>query len=145
MNTSYQRQNQLDQDRFGLQVAARLSDAADDLPYDVSERLRAARVQALGKRKVSATRTASSVAVSGSAATITFGNEHPSWWNRIVAALPLLALVLGLVAISVIQNDNRDNELAEIDAALLTDDLPPTAYTDPGFAQFVKANAGQIQ
>lgn len=145
MNTSYQRQNQLAQDRFGLQVAARLSDAADDLPYDVSERLRAARVQALGKRKVSATRTASSVAVSGSAGTITFGNEHPSWWNRIVAALPLLALVLGLVAISVIQNDNRDNELAEIDAALLTDDLPPTAYTDPGFAQFVKANAGQIQ
>lgn len=145
MNTSYQRQNQLAQDRFGLQVAARLSDSADELPYDVSERLRAARVQALGKRKVSATRTASSVAVSGNAATITFDNEHPSWWHRIFAALPLLALVLGLVAISVIQNDNRDNELAEIDAALLTDDLPPTAYTDPGFAQFVKANAGQIQ
>lgn len=145
MNTSYQHQNQLAQDRFALRVAARLSDAADELPYDVSERLRAARVQALGKRKVSATRTASNVAVSGSAATLTFGNEHLSWWNRIVAALPLLALVLGLVAISVIQNDDRDNELAEIDAALLTDDLPPTAYTDPGFAQYVKANAGQIQ
>lgn len=145
MNTSYQHQNQLAQDRFGLRVAARLSDAADELPYDVSERLRAARVQALGKRKVSATRTASSVAVSGSAATLTFGDEHLNWWNRIVAALPLLALVLGLIAISVIQNDNRDNELAEIDAALLTDDLPPTAYTDPGFAQYVKANAGQIQ
>ena len=61
------------------------------------------------------------------------------------AALPLLALVAGLIAISVIQNDNRANELAEIDAALLTDDLPPTAYTDPGFAQFLKSNAGQNQ
>lgn len=145
MNTSDQYQNQLAQDRFGLQVAARLSDAADDLPYDISERLRAARVQALGMRKVSVARTATSMGVSGSTAMLTFGNEHLSWWNRIVAALPLLALVLGLIAISVIQNDNRANELAEIDAALLTDDLPPTAYTDPGFAQFVKANAGQSQ
>ncbi|WP_114973281.1 DUF3619 family protein [Rhodoferax ferrireducens] len=145
MNTSYQYRNQLAQDRFGLRVAARLSDAADDVPYDISERLRAARVQALGKRKVSVTRTATVVTPSGRAATLTFGNEHLSWWNRIGAALPLLALVLGLIAISVIQNDNRDNELAEIDAALLTDDLPPTAYTDPGFAQFVKTNAGQSQ
>ena len=31
-----------------------------------------------------------------------------------------------------IQNDNRARELAEVDSALLTDDLPPTAYTDPG-------------
>jgi len=62
-----------------------------------------------------------------------------------VAALPLLALVLGLIAISIIQNDNRTTELAEIDAALLTDDLPPTAYTDPGFAQFLKLSSGQNQ
>ena len=145
MNNSYQYQNQLAQDRFGLRIAARLSDAADDLPYDISERLRAARAQALGKRKVSITRTATSVAVSGGAATLTFGNEYLSWWDRVVAALPLLALVLGLIAISIIQNDNRTTELAEIDAALLTDDLPPTAYTDPGFAQFLKLNSGQNQ
>lgn len=145
MNNSYQYQNQLAQDRFGLRIAARLSDAADDLPYDISERLRAARAQALGKRKVSIIHTATSVAVSGGAATLTFGNEYLSWWDRVVAALPLLALVLGLIAISIIQNDNRTTELAEIDAALLTDDLPPTAYTDPGFAQFLKLSSGQNQ
>jgi hypothetical protein len=55
----------------------------------------------------------------------------------------LLALVLGLIAINTIQNDDNANELAEIDAALLTDDLPPAAYTDPGFAQFLKMNSGQ--
>jgi hypothetical protein len=26
-----------------------------------------------------------------------------------------------------------------VDAALLTDDLPPSAYADPGFAQFLKS------
>jgi hypothetical protein len=44
----------------------------------------------------------------------------------------------GLIVITTLQEDNRTDELAEVDAALLTDDLPPAAYTDPGFAQFLK-------
>jgi hypothetical protein len=145
MTNSYQYQNQLAQDRFGLLVTARLSDAADDLPYDISERLRAARAQALGKRKIAVIQTATSVAVSAGAGTLSFGSEHFNWWDRLVAAVPLLALVFGLIAINIIQNDSRANELAEIDAALLTDDLPPAAYTDPGFTQFLKMNSGQNQ
>lgn len=145
MTNSHQYQTQLVEDRFGLQVTARLSDGTDKLPYDISERLRAARAQALSKRKVAVAQTATSLAASGNAATLTFGTEHLSWWGRIAAALPLLALAAGLIAINIIQNDNRANELAEIDAALLTDDLPPAAYTDPGFAQFLKLNAGKNQ
>ena len=53
--------------------------------------------------------------------------------------MPLIALVVGLVAINMVQNDNRAQELAEVDAALLTDDLPPNAYADPGFIQFLKS------
>ena len=142
MTNSHLYQNLVAQDRFGLQVAARLSDAADELPYDISERLRAARTRALSQRR-SAAQTASSVTRSGSAATLTFGTEHLNWWDRVAAAAPLLALVLGLVAINVVQNDKRANEIAEIDAALLTDDLPPAAYADPGFTQFLKSRAGQ--
>jgi len=142
MTNSHLYQNQLAQDRFGLRVSARLSDAADNLPYDISERLRAARVQALSKRKFVA-QTASSVALSGGAATATLGNDGPSWGDRVAATIPLLILVLGLIAITVIQNDRRANEIAEIDAALLTDDLPPAAYTDPGFTQFLKSRLSQ--
>ncbi len=142
MTNSHLYQNLVAQDRFGLQVAARLSDAADELPYDISERLRAARTRALSQRR-SAAQTASNVTRSGAAATLTFGTEHLNWWDRVAAAAPLLALVLGLVAINVIQNDKRANEIAEIDAALLTDDLPPAAYADPGFTQFLKSRAGQ--
>jgi len=142
MTNSHLYQNQLAQDRFGLRVAARLSDAADNLPYDISERLRAARVQALSKR-IFVAQTASSVALSGGAATATLGNDGPSWGDRVAATIPLLILVLGLIAITVIQNDRRANEIAEIDAALLTDDLPPAAYTDPGFTQFLKSRLSQ--
>ena len=53
-------------------------------------------------------------------------------------ALPVLALVIGLGAIQWIQQDNRTNELAAIDSALLTDELPPDAYADAGFVKFLK-------
>jgi hypothetical protein len=137
-NTPITQPHQL-QDRFGRQVAARLSAAADELPYDVAERLRAARTQALTKRKILKVRTAAAVQASGAAATLTFGDEGLSLWNRIGSAIPLVALVLGLVLIHSVQNELRASEVAEVDAALLTDDLPPSAYADPGFAQFLKS------
>lgn len=145
MTNSNKYQNQLSQDRFGLQVAAQLSQATDDLPYDISERLRAARMQAIGKRKVAVTQSVTRLATSGTAATLTFGDDDTSWWNRMASIVPLFALVFGLIAISIIQDDNNANELAEIDSALLTDDLPPAAYTDPGFAHFLKLNSAQNQ
>ena len=37
---------------------------------------------------------------------------------------PLMALVIGLFAINAAQDENGLNEVAEVDAALLTDDLP---------------------
>lgn len=145
MTYSYKYEKDLEQERFGLQVAAQLSEAAADLPYDVSERLRAARMQALGKRKLVVTKTATQLAMSGTSATLTFGGDHANWWHRIASIVPLIALVFGLVAISIIQDEDHTNELAEIDSALLTDDLPPAAYTDPGFAHFLKLHAAQNQ
>lgn len=144
MTNSYVHQQQLAQDRFGLRVTARLSDAADELPHDISERLRASRVQALGKRKIVTAHVTASAATSAGRGILTFGSGHHRWWDRVFAVVPLLALALGLVAINIIQDDNRTNEVAEIDAALLTDDLPPAAYTDPGFGQFLRMSSDKI-
>lgn len=128
---------ELMQDRFGRRVAARLSAATAELPYEVSERLRAARTQALAVRKSVSQELATSVIRSGAAATLSFG-EMPSLWRRLAAAIPLVVLAAGLIVINTVQNERRASEVAEVDAALLTDDLPPSAYADPGFAQFVK-------
>jgi Protein of unknown function (DUF3619) len=136
---------QLAQDRFGLRVASRLSIGNTDLSHDISERLRVARQQAVTNRKrtqlASATKSATAVYGSGGSATMSFGDEGLNLWNRLASFLPLIALVVGLIAISVIQNDLRANELAEVDSALLVDDLPPAAYADAGFAQFLKLHA----
>ena len=127
------------QDRYGLALAARLSEGAAQLPYDVNERLRAARVRAGAQRKLPRTQTASAVQASGGAATLSFGDEGLNLWSRIGSVLPLIVLLVGLVMINSVAMDHRTLELAEVDAALLTDDLPPSAYADPGFAQFLKA------
>ena len=127
------------QDRFGVKTAAYLSAAASSLPHDISERLRAARAQAVSKRKIAKTQTAGGLVNSGGSAALTWGSDDGlGWWGRIGSVMPLIALVVGLLAINSIQNDNRAQELAEVDSALLTDELPPAAFSDPGFVQFLK-------
>lgn len=129
------------QDRYGLKAASYLSAGAANLPHDISERLRAARAQALAQRKVAKTQSAATVAnAGGSSAALTWGSDDGlSWWGRVASVMPLIALVVGLLVINSIQNDNRAQELAEVDVALLTDELPPAAFADPGFVQFLKA------
>ena len=125
------------QDRFGRQVAARLSAGTAELPYNVTERLRAARMQALAQRKRAAS-LSPALAVAGNGS-LHFGDEGQSLWSQLASALPLIALAAGLILIHSIENDRRALEVAEVDAALLTDDLPPAAYADPGFVQFLKS------
>jgi hypothetical protein len=141
MSNSRQKRAEILQDRFGLKTASYLSAGTSDLPYDISERLRAARAQAVATRKIAKVQTSGSIIGAGASAALSWGGEDGlSWWGRIGSVVPLIALVVGLLAINSIQNDNRAQELAEVDVALLTDELPPAAFADPGFVQFLKAN-----
>jgi hypothetical protein len=130
---------QAQEDRFGRGLAARLNAGTETLPHDVSERLKVARMQALAKRNVVKVQaSAVVVGMSGGAATLG-GPEHPGLWGWLGSLVPLLALVAGLITIGVVQDGMRANEIAEVDAELLTDVLPPAAYTDPGFAQYLRS------
>ena len=138
---SIQNQQEILQERFALKLAARLSEGSADLSYDISERLRAARAQAVAKRKISKLQTANAVMANGQSAALTWGrSDGIGFWGRLGAVLPLIALIVGLLSINAIQNDNRAKEVAEVDSALLIDDLPLAAFSDPGFLQFLKTN-----
>lgn len=139
MTNSYQKHAEIIQNRFGLKAASYLSAGAASLPHDISERLRVARIQAVASRKVERLDTAVQLVNAGGSATLGWGSGGLGWWARVGAALPLVVLVVGLLAINSIQNDNRAREVAEVDAALLTDELPPAAFADPGFIQFLKS------
>ena len=78
-------------------------------------------------------------ASAGAGSVLTWGSDDGfGLWGRIGSILPLIALVVGLLAINTLQTDRQVQELAEVDSALLTDDLPPDAYSDPGFVQYLK-------
>lgn len=128
------------QDQFGMRVAARLDTASHELPHDISERLRAARTRAVAARMLPQVhlRTSAEVSVQNGVGLLHFGDEGLNVWSRLASLFPLLALVAGLALIQNVMDNDRANELAEVDSALLTDDLPPSAYADPGFLQFLK-------
>ena len=136
---SYSKRADTLQDRFGLKTVSYLSAGAAALPHDISERRRVARLQAVAQRKIVRLEPAVQVVGYGGSATLGWGGGV-SWWARVGSVVPLIALVVGLLSINSIQNDNRAREVAEVDAALLTDELPPAAFADPGFVQFLKTS-----
>lgn len=143
MNQAFPHQADILEARFGQRVASRLDLGTAELPHDISERLRVARQQAVARRKRVATapRLVAGAQLQGQGTLALGGGDEPPLWGRLVGALPLLALLAGLVVLNVTLNEDRAREVAEVDAALLTDDLPPQAYTDPGFLQFLKASS----
>jgi len=125
--------------RLAARLAGGLSASFDSLPHDVSERLRFAREQALSRARLARRSAPAGVTVLGLSArgAAVLGGLVP-WWQRAASVLPLVMLVAGLMAI-----DNRAVReqvvaAADFDAQLLADDLPPAAYSDPGFAEFIR-------
>lgn len=128
--------------RLALRMTSRLSEVTSELPADVSERLRFARERALERaRAVRAAQpvTAGDVLVSGATLSLGAGPGRPRWLKQMAAALPLAVLVAGLMLIQRMHDRAQIAVAAEIDASLLADDLPPSAYSDPGFVEFLKA------
>lgn len=131
-------------DQIGRQFANALTRHSSELSHDVSERLRFARQQALAVRKPEmASRLLVVQQSNGSLTLAGTPNEGLNLWNILGSALPLVALLVGMVTVSWINRENTVAELAAIDSALLVDELPPAAYTDPGFAQFLKQGLGE--
>lgn len=63
-----------------------------------------------------------------------------SWGWRLATALPVLALVAGLWLVHAYHAQEKVEAAADIDTAILTDELPPDAYADPGFQEFLRTD-----
>lgn len=139
MTTTNRRSGADIQETFAKAVIARLDESTTALPHDISERLKVARTQALSRRKVVADVAVTQlVSQQGSQASLQMGSGLRNFWTQLGSWLPLLVLVTGMVVIEFAQDDWTAQEIADVDTELLTDALPPAAYTDPGFAQFLR-------
>lgn len=126
---------------FGKRVATYLDHGNQQLPYDISERLRAARTRAIASRKVNQLelKNADDVQMqSNGSLRMPFPSKAHDLYNLVISFIPLICLAAGLMLLYEFHNDQTAMELAEIDSALLVDDLPPHAYTDPAFVDFLK-------
>lgn len=128
---------------YGRRVARWLDMAAQRLPNDIEHRLNFAREQAVrAARHARAAQPARGlqVAVSGWHASGTAAGMRggPAWWTGWASLAPALLLAVGLVAIDHLHQQHRVMAAVDVDSALLADGLPPAAYSDPGFAEFVR-------
>jgi predicted flap endonuclease-1-like 5' DNA nuclease len=110
-----------------------LNENLDTLPASTTERLAAARAQAMSRKKADAPlRQRQRRPLFDVHAWLS-----PSGLGRIAAVAPLVALVAGLAGVYQYEQQQRIAELAALDAAVLSDELPLTAYLDHGFNAYL--------
>ena len=123
------------------QFASRIRQALNEgtraqnmLSAHVSERLRAARERALERRTLGAAEREPALAWAGEL----IGGFGGVGGFSLRVLLPTALLAASLIAIYSLQQDQRAAEVEELDALLLTDDLPIDAYLDRGFETWLK-------
>ncbi|NML33097.1 DUF3619 family protein [Paraburkholderia antibiotica] len=129
---------------FARQVRRALDENTADLPPATVDRLAVARRAALARKKPEAVSApvfvpafAGMPAGMGGLPQTEAGPRRRSPLRRFALAWPLAALVVSLIGIAYWEDHQRTAELADIDAAMLSDDLPLNAYLDHGFNAYL--------
>ena len=119
-----------------------LDENLDALPASTTERLAAARALALSRKKADAPAAHKRRFFN---VDFHFSGVRPfgASLGRLGVAIPLLALVVGLGGLYQYDQQQRIAELAELDAAVLADELPLTAYLDHGFNAYLESQQRQ--
>jgi len=138
----------MNQVEFGYRVRQALNEGTDRLPYRVTARLEQARRTALARRKAVAEKP---LWVPG----VRFGPERGrtavldapgSGWlglRRLALVVPMLAaLTVGFVGIYRWHEEQIIAERANIDLAVLLDDIPIDTYADKGFGVMIRDEQG---
>lgn len=131
-------------DAIAHAVVRHLNQGAEQLPHDISQRLKAARSLALEKRRQSlAAVQVWQTQTQGTTASLTLSGGPSNFWRWVRpfgATVAFLLVMATWVAMDQWKANDYAQEVADVDTQILTGELPPSAYTDPGFAQFLRNN-----
>ena len=125
-----------DQDELGLRIARLLDESTDKLSPEQRDRLSAARRLALARQRPAPARVPSWMP----AWATPVGNLTEKRVFGIQYLIPIAALVLGLAGVAYMHSGSS-SDIADIDAGLLTDELPINAYLDQGFDPWPKRSS----
>lgn len=117
------------QDQFGQLMRHAMNDSAQALPDDIVEKLALARRKAVSVRKQPA-HERSFISMCG------------DWLMQLssgaTVAFPVLLLGVGIYVLSENSADNYTHSVAELDAQVLTQEVPIDALLDKGFVRYVQ-------
>lgn len=123
---------------FAYKIRHALNENLDRLPQSTADRLAAARRTAVSrKKKESALRALFMRPVLSAQGGATLSGNRMTWLGRMGIAVPLIVVALGLTGIYQFEQQRRISDTAEIDAEMLADELPISAYLDQGFNTFL--------
>ena len=126
-----------DELNFAYKVRHALNEDIDRLPTPITEKLASARKIAVSRKKKDSPLAIFVPAQQLAGQIGRFVGAPVSWLARMGFAVPFVVLVLGLVGMYQFEQERRIYDTAEIDAAVLTDDLPLSAYLDYGFNAYL--------
>lgn len=130
----------MNDERLTANVVKRLLDeSAQDIPAHIQARMNAAIANAVQAHAAKQRVAPSAAATPGALSNLI--RQFSEWFNRpalsvAVSALFVAGAAFGVAQFGVEHHDARVSETADLDAAILSDDLPPDAYLDPGFINY---------
>lgn len=122
---------------FAYKVRHALNESLDSLPASTTEKLASARKIALSHKKKESPLLAWVPRHLYAGQIGNFFSEPLSWLTRMGLVVPLIVLALGLISIYQYEQERHIKDTAEIDAEVLADELPLSAYVDHGFNAFL--------
>lgn len=123
---------------FAYKIRHALNENLDRLPQPTADRLAAARKLAVSRRKKeSPLRALFARPVLSAQGGASVSNGRMAWLGGMGLAVPLVVVALGLAGIYQFEQQRRISDTAEIDAEMLADELPISAYLDQGFNAFL--------
>ena len=122
----------MNQDDLARRIVDRLDQDLNELPADIVGRLAHARQRALQVRPRQRTWQ------------IRFSDWVVSHRMMFKVALPALFVLLAAGAVYLLQSTSGEDPF-DVETALMADELPLHAYTDPGFDEWLKATTHEEQ
>lgn len=127
----------IDELNFAYKVRHALDEDIDRLPGSITEKLASARKLAISRKKKDSPLAIFVPAQQLAGQIGSFVGAPVSWLARMGFAIPIVILALGLTGIYQYEQERRISDTAELDVAVLTDDLPLSAYLDYGFNAYL--------
>ncbi|WP_265944377.1 DUF3619 family protein [Dechloromonas sp. A34] len=126
----------MNEEHYGYRIRQALNHGLKDIPPSANRRLEAARHLALSKQK----QAKPQLALAGGGTHAFSSGSAPRYFKQ---TLSVIALLLGMWLSFYWHSVQYVTELQDVDSALLADDLPPEAFLDNDFFEWLKDDSSE--